>query len=232
MHFWQRDDWEMQEKLRESHDKQANLADALYRSLGHAVSHWSSLEEALCSIYILAACPHHQTSKSPAGAGFWAVTYESKLKLADAAVVIWARDHEALNCEWNNLIDELMNIGAKRRDLVHGTVITHWHDDTGETFFAPSHFRTSYPPDLNDATIGNTEPVPPEARLSQKEIEQHTAEFSEIAKRLRSFRTVLYFCLQERGAVGLPAGEVAPLPRTETIPYDGVSPPPPEPLQE
>jgi hypothetical protein len=222
----------MNQALREAHERQAKLANDLYRVLGHALSQWSALEEALCSTYILSACPHHQTQRSPAGAAFWAVTaFADKLKISHAAVSVWARDKENLSIEWRALYDELRKQDSERRDLTHGTVTTYWHGEIGETFFAPSHLRAIYTADVGGAA-DDAQLIPSEGRLSRSDIEQRTAGYTEISKRLRSFRTVLYFHLAERGAVGLPAGEASPPPRTETIPYGATSPPPPEPLQE
>jgi hypothetical protein len=215
------------ESLRQAHGGEAIKAHGLYAAVGYALTQWSILEEALCSIYILAVAPHHKTSYSPAGASFWAIaTFDGKLRMTHAAVSIWARDIDDVDREWGPLYNALGKKNPKRNDLAHGTVVTQWREGEAATFFAPSHFRRFYTTDPTEMVDYGTWPIPPEGRLSAKDIQQRAEGFKQMATRLRGFRRILYFHLRQRGEVGLPADKGG-LPRhTEATPTSTETPPP------
>src|SRR3954471_20288157 len=97
---------------------------ALYEAVGEALTSWSMLEEALCSIYILCVCPSPNMPAGPAGASFWAVAaFDGKLKMTSAAVNQRFRHNDELLAGWKTIFNELKEKSPKRHDLAHGTVV-------------------------------------------------------------------------------------------------------------
>jgi hypothetical protein len=175
-----------------NHAEQSVIAADLFRAVGHALTQWSTLEEALCTIYILCVCPHHKMSIAPAGAGFWAVpAFDSKLKMTNTAVRIWTRENASLDGQWNPLYNKLVAKGPKRNDLAHGTVATYWNGNLGQTSFVPSHYRKLYATDWARSDQPRVDPFTPEGSLSKTQIEERGASFTRLAGRLRTFRSVL-----------------------------------------
>jgi hypothetical protein len=196
------------------HAKDAAASNEIWLEVGRALTRWSMLEEALCSIFILCVCPRQDVSirvERAAGAAFWAMaSFDGKLKMTNAAVRQWLRDDDALappqdsflhRC-WNALFNNLGKKSPKRHDLAHGTVVTHYTEDAVHTAFVPSHFRRRY-------TSGAQEPLL-NTGLSGKDIQQRNAGFAIMTDRLSKFEKALFEHLAQRGEVYGREAEASP----------------------
>jgi hypothetical protein len=124
-------DFAMSDTPRKEEDKHTEIANDLYCAIGYALTQWGTVEEALCSIYILATTfPATGATQPASGAAFWAIaTFDGKLKMTDAAVAIRIAGSDDLKRKWRALFNNMGFKNKRRNDLAHGTVATYWDDE-------------------------------------------------------------------------------------------------------
>lgn len=98
-----------------------------YAVLGHAISQWAHLEEALFSVYAVAN--PERVSAAHAAAYHSVTNFNSKLVMAGAAIQIEFRTDEQLKARWEKLAKKLSMKARRRNELAHFQLLI---DATGD----------------------------------------------------------------------------------------------------
>jgi hypothetical protein len=175
--------------------------DSLYIAVGRALSAWSAVEEALCSIYVRSLMPDHKTEVGSAIASFWAVdAFSSKLNMADASIQFrFAREQQLLSA-WKILKKRAGDKSRARNELAHGCVMTMSYrvqrkePMVREMFFAPSMYKqlNLLATKIPDDWLSSGYDPRPEKRLTAAQIDHRTQAFQMFAKRLRRFDECMF----------------------------------------